>query len=94
MENLEPAWYGAGERFQIPDGARHLGHHEGYQFFFTLDQVPDPIVYQLVEGSGDGSGVTSTGSTFSEVVIVGLAVPRQMIERSLASVVRRRQRQA
>ena len=95
MSRLRPEWYGDGERFRVPEGAFHLGHHQGYQFFFVVDRVADPVVHLLFEAAGEGSGVSSTGLRFSELVMgSGLLTPRRIVERSLAGVVRRRERRS
>lgn len=82
-----PDWYGDGERFRIPEGANHLGHRGGGRFFFVLDQVADPVVYEMWEGKEEGSAVSSTGETFSEIVLKGLMGPRRTVERALARAV-------
>lgn len=87
---LQPEWSLDEDRFWVPEDARHLGHHEGYVFFFVADRVADPIVHQLLEGSGDGSGVSTTGSTISQLVVRGITGARDLAEKKLLNVARRR----
>ena len=92
MDAAQPEWYGDGKRFRIPDGARHLGHHGGYIFYFVLDRSEDPVVYVMDESSAQESAVRSLATTISEMVVEAFRVPRRLIERGVSSSVRRRSR--
>lgn len=89
MLTLRPEWYGDGERFRIPERVYHLGHHEGYKFFFFLDECEDPVIWRMTEGSAQRSGVAALDKTFSSIVASAIESPRKMVERRIRAVRRR-----